>query len=115
VIVKDMTTGAEGNDASHVRDGRLASFVYMKTQNPAFMERGVRGLLASGRGRPNDAIRRIEGPASLHPVDESGLAVTNDAAQDGLMTILSLGMVGDHLPAEFPPQEATPARTERRN
>jgi hypothetical protein len=110
VIVKDMTTGAEGNDASYVRDGRLASFVYMRTQNPAFMERGVRELLASGRGRPNDAIRRIEGPAALNPVDESGLAVTNDAAQNGLMTILALGMVGDHLPAEFPPEEETPVR-----
>ena len=110
VILKDMTTGTEGSDASYLRDGRLASFVYLKTKNPAFMRVGVNSLLAIGRGRPNEAIRRVDGPASLKPVDESSLGVTNTAAQNGLTTIISLGMVGDHLPAEFPPQEATPAR-----
>ncbi|MGH9850362.1 MAG: hypothetical protein ACREBD_11040, partial [Blastocatellia bacterium] len=40
VIVKDMTTGTEGGDASYLRDGRLASFVYLKTKNPAFMKVG---------------------------------------------------------------------------
>ncbi|HEY8459646.1 MAG TPA: hypothetical protein VIM99_04655, partial [Blastocatellia bacterium] len=109
VIVKDMATGAEGNDASYARDGRLASYVYLKTKNPAFLKVGVNALLAGGRSRPGDAIRRVEGPESLKPVDESGLAVTNTAAQNGLMTIISLGMVGDHLPAEFPAQEAAPA------
>jgi hypothetical protein len=113
VIVKDMTTGTEGNDASYLRDGRLASYVYLKTKNPAFMKVGVNALLASGRGRGNEAIRKVEGPESLKPVDESGLAGTNGAAQNGLTTIISLGMVGDHLPAEFPPQEATPAGRER--
>ena len=115
IIVKDMTTGTEGSDASYLRDGRLASFVYMKTKNPAFMKVGVNSLLASGRGRPNEAIRKVDGPASLKPVDESSLAVTNSAAQNGLTTIISLGMVGDHLPAEFPPQDATPAGRERPN
>src|SRR5262249_61781087 len=104
-IVKDMTTGPEGNDASYDRDGRLASFVYMKTKNPAFMKVGMNSLLASGRGGRNEAIRRVEGVVSLKPVDESGLAGTNGAAQNGLTTIISLGMVGDHLPAEFPPQD----------
>ncbi|HEY6400289.1 MAG TPA: hypothetical protein VI479_02695 [Blastocatellia bacterium] len=113
VIVKDMTTGTEGNDASYIRDGRLASYVFLKTKNPAFLKVGVNALLAGGRSRPNDAIRRIEGPESLKPVDESGLAVTNTAAQNGLLTIISLGMIGERLPAEFPPQEATPAGRER--
>jgi PcRGLX-like protein C-terminal alpha/alpha toroid domain/PcRGLX-like protein central beta sandwich domain len=112
VIVKDMSTGTEGNDASYLRDGRLASFVYLKTKNPAFMKVGVNSLLASGRDRQNEAIRRVDGPALLKPVDESSLAVTNSAAQNGLTTIISLGMVGDHLPAEFPPQDATPAGRE---
>src|SRR5215475_3339250 len=49
VIVRDMTTGTEGNDASYVRDGRLSSFVYLKTKNQAFMKVGVNSLLASGR------------------------------------------------------------------
>jgi PcRGLX-like protein C-terminal alpha/alpha toroid domain/PcRGLX-like protein central beta sandwich domain/PcRGLX-like N-terminal RIFT barrel domain len=113
VIAKDMSTGTEGNDASFIRDGRLASFVYLKTKNPAFMKVGVNALLASGRGRRNEAIRKVEGPESLNPVDESGLAGTNGAAQNGLTTIISLGMVGDHLPAEFPPQESSPSDRER--
>jgi hypothetical protein len=111
VIVKDMTTGAEGADASYVRDGRLASYVYIKTKNTAFMKVGVNALLGGGgRGRRNETIRRVEGPEALKPVDESGLAVTNEAAQNGLTTIISLGMIGDQLPAELPPQEATPGR-----
>ncbi|HEX5083684.1 MAG TPA: hypothetical protein VFY40_16675 [Blastocatellia bacterium] len=102
VIVKDMATGTEGADASYIRDGRLASFVYSKTKNPAFMKVGVNALLAAGRGARNEAVRRVEGPESLNPVDESGLANTNRAAQNGLTTIISLGLVGDQLPAEFP-------------
>src|SRR5262245_21536086 len=113
VIAKDMSTGTEGNDASFIRDGRLASFVYLKTKNPAFMKVGVNALLASGRGRRNEANRKVEGPESLNPVDESGLAGTNGASQNGLTTIISLGMVGDHLPAEFPPQEPSPSGRER--
>jgi YetA-like protein len=113
VIVRDMATGTEGNDASYVRDGRLASYVYLKTKNPAFMKVGMNSLLTSSRGRRNEAIRRVEGPESLKPLDESGLAGTNGAAQYGLTTIISLGMVGDHLPAEFPPQEASPSGRER--
>src|SRR5262249_13852996 len=114
VIVKDMTTGSEGADAGYLRDGRLASFVYLKTKNAAFMKVGVNSLLAIGRGRPNEAIRKVDGPESLNPIDESGLAVTNTAAQNGLTTITSLGMVGDQLPAEFPPQDATPVRGSQR-
>jgi hypothetical protein len=108
-----MTTGAEGNDAAYLRDGRLASYVYLTTKNPAFMKVGVNALLASGRGRPNEAVRKVEGPESLKPVDESGLAGTNNAAQNALTTIISLGMVGDHLPPEFPPQDASPSNRER--
>jgi exo-rhamnogalacturonan lyase-like protein len=113
VIIKDMATGTEGDDASFLRDGRLASYVYLKTKNTAFMKVGVNSLLTSSRGRRNEAIRRVEGPESLKPVDESGLGGTNGAAQYGLTTIISLGMVGDHLPSEFPPQEASPSGRER--
>src|SRR5262249_25014141 len=113
VIVKDMTTGTEGNDASYVRDGRLASFVYLKTKNPAFMKVGGNALLASCPGRRNEDIGRVEGPESLKPVDESGLAGTNGAAHNGLTTIISLGMVGDRLPPEFSPQDAFPSNRER--
>ena len=113
VIVKDITSGTEGNDASYLRDGRLASYVYLKTKNLAYMKVGVNSLLASGRGRRNEAVLRVEGPESLKPVDESSLAGTNGAAQNGLTTIISLGMVGDHLPAAFPPQDASPSSRER--
>src|SRR5262245_8462838 len=113
VVVKDMTTGTEGGDASYLRDGRLASYVYLKTKNPAFMKVGVNALISRGRSGRNDAIRKVEGPESLNPVDESGLAGTNGAAQNGLTTIISLGMVGENLPAEFPPQDAIPPGRER--
>ena len=68
------------------------------------MKVGVNALLTIGRGRPNDAIRSVQGPHALKPIDESGLGNTNNAAQNGLTAIISLGMVGEHLPREFPPQ-----------
>jgi hypothetical protein len=117
LIVRDMDTGREGMDASFVRDGRLASYVYLKTQQPAFMQAGVDALVTRGRAAaaPADnapagraggrgALRRVEGPEALNPIDE-GLGNTNNAAQNGLETITMLGMVGDKLPADFP---ATP-------
>ncbi|MEP7273438.1 MAG: hypothetical protein ABI882_18200 [Acidobacteriota bacterium] len=109
VVLKDMSTGAEGSDASYVRDGRLASFVFLKTKNDAFLKVGVNALLAIGRGRQNEAVVNVAGPEVLRAVDESGLGNTNSAAQNGLTAIITLGMLGDRLPAEFPPQEAPPA------
>lgn len=70
-------------------------------------------FLPGTRGGRNEAVRRVEEPESFKPVDEFSLAGTNGAAQNGLTTIISLGMVGDQLPAKFPPQEAAPAGRER--
>lgn len=111
VIKRDMTTGTEGADGAFVRDGRLAAYVYHETKNPAFMNVAVGALLQRGRGGRGGegggsrGLRRIEGPESLNPIDE-GLAGTNGAAQNGLETIAMLGMIGQHLPAEFPPLSA---------
>ena len=102
VLVRDMTTGNEGNDASYVRDGRLAAYVYSKTKNTAFAQAAVNTLVGGRRGAA--AVRKVEGPDSLNPVDE-GPGNTNGAAQDGLETIMTLGMVADQLPAEFPAQD----------
>jgi hypothetical protein len=104
VILRDMKTGTEGGDAAFVRDGRLASYVYFKTKNDAFKQAGIDALLRTGRpgGRGNRTLQRIEGAEALNPVDE-GLGGTNGAAQSGLETIAMLGLVGDLLPAEFPP------------
>ncbi len=103
VIERDMKTGAEGADAAFVRDGRLASYVYFKTGSEAFLKAGVDALLRTGRfaGRGR-TLQRVVGAETLNPVDE-GFAGTNGAAQNGLETIAMLGLVGDHLPAEFPP------------
>ncbi|HVS53288.1 MAG TPA: Tat pathway signal sequence domain protein [Opitutaceae bacterium] len=102
-IVRDMQTGTEGGDAAFVRDGRLAAYVYHETQNPAFKQAGIDALLATGRGGRTRDLRHIAGAETLNPVDE-GPGNTNSAAQNGLETITMLGMVGDQLPAEFPPE-----------
>jgi hypothetical protein len=104
VLIQDRKTGTEGADASFVRDGRLASYVYYKTQNEAFRKAGVDALLRTGRGGPRGprTVQRVEGPEALNPIDE-GFAGTNGASQNGLETIAMLGLVGEHLPAEFPP------------
>jgi hypothetical protein len=101
-ILRDMKTGTEGSDAAFVRDGRLAAYVYHETNNPAFKQAGIDALLATGRGGRGRDVRRVAGSATLNPVDE-GPGNTNGAAQNGLETITMLGMVGDQLPAEFPP------------
>jgi hypothetical protein len=117
LIKKDFQTNAEGADAAYTRDGRMAAYVYTKTSNPAFLQVAVDALLGragggGGRGGGRGgAIRRVDGPDVVHPVDE-GPAGTNGAAQNGLETITMLGMVGDKLPAELPPQQPgqTPGR-----
>jgi len=110
VIRKDMTTWAEGADAAFVRDGRLAAYVFTKTGNPAFKQAGIDALLGGARpgGGRGGVPHAIAGPDVLKPVDEAGYG-TNGAAQNGLETITILGMVGQFLPAEFPPQTEMPA------
>jgi hypothetical protein len=103
VLLRDMKTGTEGADAQYVRDGRLASYVYYKTKNKAFLKAGIDALLRTGRGDRRRTLRHVAGPEVLNPVDE-GLGGTNGAAQQGLETIMMLGLIGDHLPAEFPPR-----------
>ena len=113
VLVRDMTTGTEGADAAFVRDGRLAAYVFYKTKNEAFMKAGLTHLLNTGRPDRAPPLRRIEGVDTLNPVDE-GLANTNHASQNGLETIAMLGLIGDHLPADFPPRSEADAPTSRR-
>jgi hypothetical protein len=107
-IIRDMTTGTEGADGAFVRDGRLSAYVFQQTKNAAFSKPAVDSLLWTARGgrRPGGggggALRKIEGPESLNPIDE-GLAGTNGASQSGLEAIAMLGLVGDLLPVEIPP------------
>ena len=107
VVIRDMTTGTEGNDAAYVRDGRLAAYVYHQTKNEAFLKAGIESLIRTGRGERARPIRHITGSEVLNPVDE-GPGNTNSASQNGLETIAMLGLIGDHLPAEFPPKSETP-------
>jgi len=106
MVVRDMTTGAEGGDAAYVRDGRLAGYVFRKTGQEAFKEAALNALLArarGGRGMGGGAEpRRVTGPAVLNPID-LGPANTNSASQNGLEIISMLGAVGAYLPEELPP------------
>ena len=108
MIVKDMTTGAEGMDGKYARDGRLAGWVFYKTGNEAFKQVALNALLDHGRDRRGPGggggggLRHVAGPQTLNPVDE-GFGGTNGAAQNGLETITMLGFVGADLPAEMPP------------
>ncbi len=102
MVLRDMETGTEGADASFVRDGRLAAYVYMKTGNEAFAQRAVRQL--GGRGNVPIRTERVEGPQVLNPIDESRWVSTNSIAQSALETIAILGMCADQVPAEAPPQ-----------
>ncbi len=117
VVLKDRAaegkSGSEGMDARYVRDGRLAGFVYSRLGESGggapFKQAAVDALVRmgrGGRGAPGSGVtgivKKVEGPAALNPVEE-GLGNTNTAAQTGLETIAMLGMVGDALPAEFPP------------
>jgi hypothetical protein len=109
VLVRDMTTGTEGMDAAYARDGRLAAYLWLKTQNPAFRQAAIASLIRPRMGgRTPPAHRRVEGPESLNPVDEGPLAGTNGAAQNGLETLGMLGAVGTFLPAEMPADSNLP-------
>jgi hypothetical protein len=100
VLVQDMTTGTEGMDGQYVRDGRLAGWVFYRTKNEAFKQAAVNALLRRGRPqRSGGETRQVVGPDSLNPVDEAMMMGTNGAM---------LGMVGDSLPAEMPPQTDLP-------
>ena len=115
VIEKDMQSGKEGMDASFVRDGRLAAYVYSQTKNEAFADAAVNALLRMGRGRrQNTGPQQIAGSESVRPVDEWVGVGTNGASQNGLEAVTMLGMVGDRLPAEFPSQDVNEAEREPR-
>jgi len=109
VLVRDASTGNEGADARYARDGRLAAYVYHETNNAAYLKVAIDDLLRSARGNHAHTVQHVEGAETLRPVDE-GLANTNGAAQDGLVTISMLGLVGDQLPAKLPPESADDAK-----
>lgn len=96
VVAKDMTTGAEGTDASYAGPGRLAAYVYLKTRNPAFGKKALTQL--TGRGTPIFATRKVEGPDVLNPIDEAPRVSTNTTAQSALNAIEILEMCSDIIP-----------------
>jgi hypothetical protein len=102
VLLRDRQTGTEGADASYIRDGRLAAYVYHETHNEAFLNASIKALLGKTRFAKMLPVTHVSGPDVLNPVDE-GLGNTNSVSQDGLETISMLGFVGDKLPAELPP------------
>ncbi len=94
VVARDMSTGAEGADASYAGAGRLAAYAYARTGNPAFARRAWTQLAA----RRPPATRRVQGPEVLNPIDEAPGVSTNNAAQNSLNAIQVLAMCGDRPP-----------------
>ena len=121
LVEKDMETGVEGMDATQVRDGRLAAYVYHVTGNDAFKEAAIKSLARPRRRGPEgdeEGPKELSGPIVLNPIDE-GPAGTNGAAQMGLETIAILGLLDGQIPEilpevpmerpNFPPRPGGPA------
>ena len=100
LVIRDMETGKEGLDASYVRDGRLAAYVYHQTGIEAFKDVAIKSLAYPRRFGKN-TLTQITRPAVINPIDE-GPAGTNGAAQMGLETIAMLGLLGDEIPDTLP-------------
>lgn len=80
---------------------RLTAFAAWKRRDPALAERAWREFYQGRAGlgvRSDLRARRIEGPASLNPVDESFALGTNAASQWGCTAIQMLALVGDRMP-----------------
>lgn len=103
VIRRDVRSGTEGGDARFVRDGRLAAYVYSRTQDDDFLQVSVESLARFAHGDRRREIRPLGTPAVVNPIDE-GPANTNSASQNGLEVIAMLGYAGDRLPADLPPK-----------
>jgi len=100
VIIKDQTTGKEGEDAYYSRPDRLAAYAYLKTKNPAFAKKAMERI-AGGRGR-SFVTTKVEGPNVLNPIDEAKRVGTNGSAQSSLVAIQVLEMCADQLPDSIP-------------
>ena len=98
VVAKDMATGEEGADGSYAGRGRPAAYAFMQTRNPAFLKRALGEQLGGGRPMPGGALRRVEPPEVLNPIDESPGVGTNGVAQNSLTLIQVLEMCKDRLP-----------------
>jgi hypothetical protein len=109
VLRRDQQTGAEDPEGRFLGEQgrqsqgtpRLAAYAYWKTRNPVYARAAVSSLLRFGGGPI--ATTRIEGPLSIHPIDEAPRLSTNGAAQSGLSAIEILELCADQLPSEVPP------------
>ena len=89
VVKQDMTTGAEGADASYSPPGRLAAYVYAKTKNQAFAQKAMAGIRLGRYATPS----HLAGPEVLNPIDEVTGMSTNSTSQGCLEAIEILEMV----------------------
>lgn len=103
VVLKDMTTGAEGMDGSYSGAARLAAYAFMQTRHPAFAQAAGLRLAEEVKGiaRSLSQTKRIEGPEVLNPIDETVVS-TNNAAQSALEAIEVMALCGDQLQPEMP-------------
>jgi hypothetical protein len=81
---------------------RLTAYAAWKKKDASLARRAWSEFIGGdgGRGRGNNSprgTRRIEGPATLNPVDEALWVSTNGASQWGLAAIQNLALIGEHL------------------
>ncbi|NYD67059.1 exo-rhamnogalacturonan lyase family protein [Agromyces atrinae] len=82
---------------------RLTAYAAARSGDPELAARAWREFEGVGEWlvhRRDFTLRRVEGPATLRPVDEVPSVSTNDAAQYGLALIQNLALIGDALPEE---------------
>jgi hypothetical protein len=93
-------TGADwGNLNLRQAYSRATAYAASRLADPALARRAWQELRAGHAGYPENhsfALRRIEGPAVLNPVDEASISA-NASAQYGLAVIQCLALVPDQI------------------
>ncbi len=97
VILRDIATGTEGEDARYGGAGRLSGYVYAKTGNAAYARKALQQLAGAGPDRPRLAITKLKGPDVLNPIEEATGVSTNSVAQAALHAIELLELCGDQI------------------
>ncbi len=97
VVVRDIATGTEGEDARYGGAGRLSGYVYSQTKNVAFAKKALQQLAGAGPDRPRLATTKLKGPEVLSPIEEATGVSTNSVAQASLHAIELLELCGDQI------------------
>ncbi|MBX9615001.1 MAG: Tat pathway signal sequence domain protein [Caulobacteraceae bacterium] len=100
-----------GNRGLPQAHARLTAWAASQLDDPVLARRAANEFLAAGHFEdlgPQSRLRRVEGPAVLHPVDEDPGMSTNGVSQWSLTAIQSLALIPDALDAAGRPGEGGP-------